>query len=226
MTKLSIVTIHKGNLKSLSLTINSIYPKLNSSIEHIVVGNVPEENSELLIELCYLSKCIVNEDKSLYDAMNIGLQNAKGTFINFMNSGDELIGDIPIDKLNIEACYLFRTLLFMDSIEYQAVNIKLNHQNFIAPLNTSIRYIESFGLFADAEWMSQSIKIYGLIVIEDIYARFSYGGISTKPGVIEALKNFRFDRFFYSRIKLVIKSFLLALGLEIVNKKVLLKSFG
>lgn len=80
---LSVVTISDGNPIDFERTFRSI-DLTNSAIEWIVVN----KSSKNLIEKTDNSLELLNSGKNIFDAMNIGLINARGELIIFMNAGD------------------------------------------------------------------------------------------------------------------------------------------
>lgn len=222
---LSIVTIHKGSLCELQRTVDSIYPRLDDQTEHIVVGSVLESEIKAIRKTCCRSKLVVNEDISLYDAMNIGIRHSKGKFINFINSGDELCEPIPTGELIEMTCYIFIPTLSIDSRAHVADSHVINHQNVVAPNDKAICFDAGYLCFADAHWINQMIARYGSKLCPRQYATFHYGGLSTRPTLRQARRNMRVDIFFRARVKLLIKALFVSVGLERVNKYLLLRGY-
>lgn len=224
-TWLTIVTVHKGDINELRATVDSIYKNLDTQFEHIVVARVPENEIELLNFICNRSKLVINQDKSLYDAMNIGLNNANGKFISFVNSGDLLCACVPIGELNEDTCFSFKPRINIDGQEFVSRRRSVNHQNFIALTDKKILFDEAFGVFADANWMRRMSEKYDIKYSKRTYAVFHYGGISTRPSLDIAFSNMKCDRYVVARVKLLIKAILIVIGLESINKLFLLKSY-
>lgn len=226
LPKLSIVTVHKGPLLELERTIDSIYSRLDDhTTEHIVVARLPESDISACRKLCDRSKFVLNEDKSLYDAMNIGIRYAEGKFVNFLNSGDELCAPIPSDELKESTCYICAPTLNIGTGPHVTSAHGVNHQNFFAPNDKDILFEEEYRIFADAHWMNQMIKRYGTKRCQRQYATFHYGGISTRPSLGLAFRNIRMDSFLLARLKLLIKALLIFTGLERINKYMLQRGY-
>ena len=222
---LSIVTIHKGNLSDLIRTVNSIYPRLNSNIEHIVIARISSKEIFRVQMHCSKSLLVINQDKSLYDAMNIGIQLSSGRYINFINSGDEIIDAIPMDCLVARKCYIFVPTLGICGNIFKGRLGVINHQNFFAPVDKTVKFDDEFGLFADSRWMQQMTEKHGLDHKDRYYAIFHYGGVSTQPTIRQAYQNLRIDHFFLARVNLLIKSLLNFLGLGMINQFILKKKY-
>lgn len=86
--KTTIITINLNNLNGIEKTAYSI-PNLDR-IEWIVIDGVSTDGSlDFLSSLKRKPDILVSEyDKGIYDAMNKGVQLAKGEYVIFMNSGD------------------------------------------------------------------------------------------------------------------------------------------
>jgi glycosyltransferase involved in cell wall biosynthesis len=86
---LSIITVSRYFDESLFKTVKSVdsefLPLLNDKVEHIVVCS---ENTGYN---CIVNnrKCIYIPPRGIYNAMNVGLNNAKGEWLWFLNAGDE-----------------------------------------------------------------------------------------------------------------------------------------
>jgi hypothetical protein len=57
------------------------------------------------------------------------------------------------------------------------------------------------------------------------YAIFYYGGVSTRPSLAQAFWNMRIDLFFGARVKLLLKAIFIVIGLEWVNKSILVRTY-
>ena len=86
----SIITINYNNAEGLEGTIQSVVSQQFIDYEYIVVdGNSTDDSLDLLKKYSsYITFYISEPDKGVYDALNKGVQVAKGDYIIFMNSGD------------------------------------------------------------------------------------------------------------------------------------------
>lgn len=96
---ISIITITYNNYDELIKTLNSI-PQ-TPFIESVVInGGQCEKTSEFL--KTYSAKSITEKDDGISDAFNKGVKLSSGNYIMFLNSGDELIDKLYLEKaLNI-----------------------------------------------------------------------------------------------------------------------------
>lgn len=220
---ISVITVHKGELSQLVKTVNSLSFIDDINFEHIIVATLENHLLPIAKETFSRSKLILNKDKSIYDAMNIGLNNASGKFVIFLNSGDELINRIgAILQDHAPNCIQFRSTLAIDNFDISAM--VLNHQNFITP-NSELRFEDNKGIFSDALWMEDNIKKFGLQKVNRSLARFHYGGISTRPNIKMAVKNLKLDYLLKARIQILIKAIFISLGAESVNKIILKRKY-
>ena len=88
--KLSIITINYNNIEGLKRTINSVISQTWHDFEWIIIDGGSTDGSKELIEQNqqYLSYWCSEHDKGIYNAMNKGITQVSGEFINFMNAGD------------------------------------------------------------------------------------------------------------------------------------------
>jgi len=99
--KLSIITINLNNSRGLKKTLESISQIVTPIIELIVIDGGSIDDS---IRVIKSNKAIVNEfisepDKGIYDAMNKGIKLARGEFLFFLNSGDEISPNINLQAI-------------------------------------------------------------------------------------------------------------------------------
>jgi len=97
---LSVITINYNDKIGLEKTIKSVVDQTYSSFEFIVIDGDSSDGSVALLEQYnsdidfWLSK----PDSGIYNAMNKGIQKARGGFLLFLNSGDVLNGDKALES--------------------------------------------------------------------------------------------------------------------------------
>lgn len=198
MIKLSIVTVFKlGKMADLELTVASVRRQNLKPYRHVIVvsgvKNCYANNVQLLKNEDTV--LIINQDRSLYQAMNIGLERATGDAVIFLNGGDEFYGDDAIEKINSK--YQFGRCLAMRSAQCYGHDIYIrpslarladlakypSHQAFIAPLPAAKRVMfnEFRAISADYYWMKELADTYGCDISEAVLVRFALGGMSNYP---------------------------------------------
>jgi glycosyltransferase involved in cell wall biosynthesis len=88
--KVSIITVVKNGQKYLERAIKSVLIQKYKNIEHIIVDGNSTDNTSNIVKK-YQKKIdlyIRAKDKNLWDAMNLGILNSKGSIIVFLNSDD------------------------------------------------------------------------------------------------------------------------------------------
>ena len=111
--KLSIITINYNNAAGLKKTLDSVAIQTYTDFEHIIVDGASTDASVDIIR-AYSQSPIANRhkitwlsepDTGVYNAMNKGIELAKGEYLLFLNSGDYLIVDDVLDKVFTHDCY-------------------------------------------------------------------------------------------------------------------------
>jgi glycosyltransferase involved in cell wall biosynthesis len=99
---LSVITINRNNKIGLEKTLNSIYPKPNIELEHIIIDGSSKDGSVGLIK-AYAAKnniqWVSEPDSGIFNAMNKGLNLIHGDYVIFMNSGDSFCEDVLTSAL-------------------------------------------------------------------------------------------------------------------------------
>ena len=87
---LSIITINYNNVEGFRKTAESGLSQSNKDFEWIVIDGGSQDGSKELIEQYaeYISYWVSESDKGVYHAMNKGIAKARGTWLQFLNSGD------------------------------------------------------------------------------------------------------------------------------------------
>ena len=97
MPLLSIITINRNNAAGLRKTIESVVSQnCTTDFEYIIIDGASTDNSvDIIKEYAEhpiygkrISLWISEPDTGIYNAMNKGIQRAKGTYVYMLNSGD------------------------------------------------------------------------------------------------------------------------------------------
>ncbi|MDB2332745.1 glycosyltransferase [Amylibacter sp.] len=204
-TSLTIVTISYGNYDELIETINSVALQKNlliSPVEVILVLNgYSSDQIKKIKSICKdIPKVIyrIGEDKSLYNAMNIGLEKCRNSHVLFLNSGDKLNSinciEIILNRIVLNEISVFQCIQYFENENYLRPNStdlanarKISHQAFVAPTTTSIFFNEKILISADSDWMQKKLKMHKFNYCEKPITKFKLGGVSNKHSIQSAL---------------------------------------
>ena len=117
MTDITIITVVKNNLIGIKKTIASIKAQSFTNYEHIIIdSNSSDGTSEFVKEnLNFQTFYLRESDYSIYDAINKGINLAKGNHIGILHSGDLFFSDTSLEKIidNLVGYdYLFGDIVF------------------------------------------------------------------------------------------------------------------
>lgn len=228
LKKLSVVTICLKDFSGLIRTCESVDRQTAEVYEHLlIVSGFSELQTQML--RTQLSKenrkFFFDLDKSLYNAMNIGVRCATGDMILFLNSGDMFADETCASSiLTLETdgdkCLAFSTLQKYKKSVYRRNPGKLDangilssppHQGFVAPLDKDIRdriYFDEKNLIgADTDWMRCCMSRFGFLVFEKDLCLYQLGGISSLPSRKAIFMSLRSTRY-GDALKILLKSIL------------------
>ena len=185
---LTIITIHKGPISLFERTTAGF--KIDGNVNYIFVVN---DTDNILQEYTRITKrmkakLLYNEDASLFNAMNVGLENVEDPYVMFINSGDKLCNQDKLLETLISAqgsnLRGHAEMILTDTASYiWHSTVKSGcHQAFVAYIEKKkIFFDESRYLDADAIWMDQYVKLNKTEVIDSKIAEFYFGGVSSLP---------------------------------------------
>lgn len=199
--QLSIVTIVYNNVRDIERTICSVLGQTYPHIEYIVIDGASTDGTKEVIAKYEgrISQYISEKDKGIYDAMNKGIAMAKGDYILFMNSGDELYAPDTVERVFATEpgadIYYGETEMFNDNWESLGVRRhqvpeRFNWKSFRYGMNIShqaiyisTKLVEPYDLnykySADIDWIIRAAKKAKRIVnTHQFVAKYLVGGIS------------------------------------------------
>lgn len=222
--RISIITIHCGDSRPLRKTVESLKP-LQYFEQVFVLSACDMTDAELRAELgasCEHITFVRDKDKSLYDAMNLGLDAVRGEFVWLVNSGDTALAD-PTEYLepNTGRSYSFSTIqtwaedyYLRSSQNTKTGKLKFSHQGFVANMDVVRQYQICFDtakvISADVHWMRQIESVASVVAVAMPIAMFELGGLSSNPTPKSIATRFRYESQ-SSASKEVVKLFLRAL---------------
>lgn len=98
MIKITVITCTFNASETIERTLDSVFTQTYENVEHLILDGKSKDTTCQIIER-YIARCqeknsaheinfISEPDKGLYDAMNKGLQLAKGDYLVYLNAGD------------------------------------------------------------------------------------------------------------------------------------------
>ena len=116
---ISIVVINFNNKNGLTLTLQSIKKQNINCYEVIFVdGGSTDGSLEVSNSYSYLfSDILVGQDTGIYNAMNIGIKRACGSYIIFLNSGDYLFDSNIFEVISSKVSLLANDMLIFGYAE-------------------------------------------------------------------------------------------------------------
>lgn len=227
--RLSIITINYNNLQGLCRTAESIKNQFFRDFEWIVIdGGSTDGSKDFIIECASnpvfnLSYWCSEKDNGIYNAMNKGIDQAKGEYLNFMNSGDWFSSYTVLDALfsrNPKAEIVSGNVLYMYDVPQRYMQCRslgkaelsgwdffyttLPHQGAFFKkqlFENGLRYDETYKILSDLNLFlnmyflkGASIKHYNDLDI----ACFDVTGVSQTEFNLKNEERARINKFFLS----------------------------
>ena len=202
--KISIVTVSYNDAENLEITLKKSIAQTYPNKEIIVIDGGSNDNSKEIIKVYKsdLAYSISEPDNGIYDAMNKGIQVAKGEWVIFMNSGDWFFDDNVLKEIfendipgnpnfiygNHEVRYangLRRTHVASKPLEYLKKNNVFSHQALFS--KTSVLrahpYEIKYSMVADFESFFYHYKTgHEFLFMNKKISSITAGGVSEVRG--------------------------------------------
>jgi glycosyltransferase involved in cell wall biosynthesis len=205
--KISIITPTFNSNATVQDTLESVLNQTYKEIEHIIIDGASKDNTlEIVKRFPHVSKFISEPDKGIYDAMNKGIDLAKGDLIGILNSDDIFIDNEIISKIvhefktrNIDALYgnisYFSTekpstiARYWQSKPYYSTffddgNVPPHPALFVkkSVYNAIGKYKIHYKIAADYEFMLRMLKIHDFksYFMDETIVKMRLGGVSNK----------------------------------------------
>lgn len=114
MVKYSIITVCLNSESTIERCLTSVKNQKVANYEHIVIDGLSTDSTLAIVEKYNVNQCISEKDAGIYDAMNKGALLAKGSYVLFLNSDDEL-----------EPNYLLECEMKMKNEDFISVGIQM-----------------------------------------------------------------------------------------------------
>lgn len=207
--KISIITVVWNNVNTISDTINSVLSQNYENIEYIIIDGGSTDGTLSLLESKrnQLSVLVSERDEGIYDAMNKGIDLAKGEVIGFLNSDDFYFDNKVISKVArefskdpfLEANYA--DLIYVDPSDtskiiryFKSSKFKNGlflkawcppHPTFFVRKSVYKRYGKfnlNYNLASDVDIMMRFLEKYKIksLYTPEIWVKMRMGGVSNK----------------------------------------------
>lgn len=213
---LSVITVVYNNMEDIERTMLSVLNQSYPRIEYIIIDGLSTDGTREVISKyeSRLAKFVCEKDKGIYDAMNKGLALAKGDYVLFMNSGDEIYDLNTVEKIfNTEPdadIYYGETEMYKrngqnlgrrrhrvpEEFSWRSFKygMSVSHQAIYIRRSLTEPYDLDYHLSSDIDWIIRMAKKAKRIVnVRMFVARYLVGGMSKKQHR-QSLKE-RFDIF-------------------------------
>lgn len=202
---LSIIVVCFNERNRIEITLKSILKQSCKNIECIIVDGGSKDGTldvvkvyqEKFIRVGIKTKVISEADRGIYDAMNKGVENANGSWVYFLNAGDEFCGketveevfasrekedEILIGKVIFFDGYLGRTVE-QSSVEGLKKDMVFCHQAVFAlkKLLQNHNFDIGYKYCADYEWLlAMYLDGRNIRCIDTVVANYDGDGVSNK----------------------------------------------
>lgn len=201
---LSVVTVVYNNVNDIRRTMLSVLNQTYCNIEYIIIDGQSTDGTLAVIKEFedQLAVLVSEKDDGIYHAMNKGLALAKGDYVLFMNSGDEIYALDTVERVFASSpsyadIYYGETemydkhLLSQGNRRHKAprsldfysfrYGMSVSHQAIYIRRTLAEPYNLKYQLSADIDWILRALKKSQTIVNTEMYlAKYLIGGMSKK----------------------------------------------
>jgi glycosyltransferase involved in cell wall biosynthesis len=204
--KLSVISITYNNLEGLKKTLDLFLQQAHSEIELVVVdGGSKDDTPVFLAAQTGIQQWVSEPDKGIYNAMNKGLQMAKGNYVWFLNAGDYVESWTAVEALlkaiDSEPDVVYAETMMVDpkgkhlgirsnystqvlpkQLTWQSLRMGMtvSHQSFVIKRSLALPYNETYRYVADIDWMIACLKACKICVqLPCVLANFTVDGFSS-----------------------------------------------
>ncbi len=117
--KVTVVTVVYNRVKEIEQTMLSVLNQTYADLEYIVIDGGSTDGSLDIIRKYakHLAYWVSEPDKGIYDAMNKGIRQASGEWVNFMNAGDSFWSPLVVaESMRYVQAYPSAGVLYGDTV--------------------------------------------------------------------------------------------------------------
>ncbi|MBQ9232305.1 MAG: glycosyltransferase [Prevotella sp.] len=203
--KYSIITINYNNKKGLEKTIKSVLSQTFKDYQFIIIDGGSTDGSDAVIKSYadHINYWVSEPDGGRYPAMNKGIKQATGDYLNFMNSGDTFHSSTVLEDITkmgftediITGGFFDREKAIKHIIMPQEVTLLTMFKNTFNHQATFYRrelfqkrlYDENYIIQSDAKFNYLSIihDNCSARIIDYIVADYDFNGISSNLSIVD-----------------------------------------
>lgn len=207
---LSVITVAKNSDKHIEDCIKSVIAQKFQKLEYIIIdGNSTDKTLKIVKKYKRFINVVISEqDKGIYDAMNKGLNLAKGKFVHFLNSDDKYNNSNVLKTIfkNIkhEEIY-FGKIIYIENgkkkvlgskfeLKKELISSNVPQPSLFVPLSFYKKvgnFNDKFRIAADYDMLLRLARYYKINYLPISVTIMNYGGLSyQKPFLtfFEAMK--------------------------------------
>lgn len=200
--RLSIITISKDDPIGLTNTLKSVASQTYSDFEHILV--LSGRSRELTLPIDYRLRVLSDAEPGISNALNTGVQAARGEWVQFLNGGDSFVNpeslQCMIDQITKRVdmvCSFAKVLQRSFTIPRQ--KLRPGNDQFIYASHQASLFrrclFNKYGLFdtkihihMDLEWLIRLPKDLNYIFVDKDTVYFDPHGISSTKVVVSSIE--------------------------------------
>ena len=228
----SIITVTYNAAQWIENTIQSIIGQTYDNIEFIVIdGKSNDETTEVIQRYgANINYWISEPDNGLYDAMNKGIEKAKGDYLWFINAGDRIydkntirniVGKIK-DKDTLPDVIYGETAIIDKNGQYVGMRrlkspetltrksfkmgMLVSHQSFIAKREIAPLYDLKYRFSADVDWCIKCLKnAKSIFNSRLILSQYMEEGLTTNNHKASLKERYEIMSYYYGRIPTMVR---------------------
>ena len=224
--RLTLVTISYSIDESLLRTVDSVLAQTCEPHEWVLIISKANNEEILNLEFDNNIRWVLNSDKSIYDALNIGLTLVDDSHVLFLNGGDTFHSKYSVEETLIDiekhptSCIQYNCLNHYEGMSFvrpgrfRGIKVRKAHviPSFVAPCfkKDLLLFDDSKTIDADIQWVEAKKKKYGVLDSEYILSNFYLDGLSSVPRLKTILIRAR-EISYFNAIKECLKFILIRL---------------
>ena len=230
----TVITVVYNGQQFIERTVRSVQAQRGFALEHLIIDGASKDGTLSIVERMRNPATVVvsEQDRGIYDAMNKGLAKARGTFVIFMNAGDEFADELALSRAmdgNYSADFIYGNTLVVDEkgavlgdrrlspppqLTWRSFNhgMCVSHQSMLVRRTLAVPFDLRYKISADIDWTIRVLKQCKVIINANAYiARFLEGGVSAARRKEGLKERFQIMRHHYGLIPTLINHLFIAL---------------